>query len=59
MTSGRSDLVDVELELRFETGDAFKVSDGTIVCWLPKSQCERDGNVFTMPEWLAAEKGLV
>lgn len=58
MTSRRSDLVDIELELRFETDEAFKVSDGKTVCWLPKSQCERDGKVFTMPEWLAVEKGL-
>lgn len=28
--------------------------------WLPKSQVQRDGdNVFTMPEWLAKDKGLI
>lgn len=29
------------------------------VHWLPKSKCENNGdNTFTMPQWLAEEKGL-
>lgn len=26
--------------------------------YLPKSQVERDGNFYIMPQWLAEEKGL-
>lgn len=26
--------------------------------YLPKSQVERDGNSYVMPQWLAEEKGL-
>lgn len=27
--------------------------------WLPKSQCDWDGEEMQLPEWLAMEKGLV
>lgn len=60
-TSGRSDLVDVAGELRRETEKAFLIFDGLKEVWLPKSQVEhspQDGT-FTMPEWLAMEKGLI
>ncbi len=64
--SGKSDLVDVCCELRHETEKAFGVYEGEIddkgkpvLIWLPKSQVERDGDIFTMPEWLAKDKGLI
>jgi hypothetical protein len=60
-------LTDVLGELVHETEDAYciKVEDDTFAkeaqrYWLPKSQTENnnDGS-FTIPEWLAIEKGLV
>ncbi len=63
MTIKNHDLCDVddltylgETELAYKTKDA----DDKIV-WLPKSQVEydKDGKVFTMPEWLAEDKGLI
>lgn len=54
-----SDLVDRTLELRRESERAWLVSDGDKEIWLPKSQVERAGDVFTMPEWLAVQRGLV
>lgn len=58
--SGRSDLIDIALDKKHETSAAFLVSDGVTECWLPKSQCEmNDDGTFTMPEWLAKEKGLI
>jgi hypothetical protein len=56
----RSDLIEVALEVRHETARAWLVSDGGEPVWLPKSQCENnDDGTFTMPEWLATEKGFV
>jgi hypothetical protein len=63
----------VELKLNWvhETAAAYGVTEDDPddpVVWLPKSQCEVDrstasglGNVctFTVPEWLAIDKGLV
>lgn len=61
--SGRSDLVDITVELRRETEKAWLIFDGTKEAWLPKSQAEieRAGKAYTatMPEWLAKEKGLI
>lgn len=56
-------LVDIDdLTLEGETEKAFRTkdSDGETV-WLPKSQVEydQDSGTFTMPEWLALEKGLI
>lgn len=58
--AGRSTLIDLDGSLLSETNKAFFADvDGTRV-WLPKSLVEYDGHgQFTMPEWLAIEKGLV
>lgn len=60
MTSGRSELVEINAEKRLETNKAFLLFDGDQEVWVPKSQVEdnRDGT-FTMPEWLAQERGLI
>lgn len=55
----KSDLVDISAEVRRETDKAWLIFDGDREVWLPKSQAERDRNTFTMPEWLATEKGLI
>jgi hypothetical protein len=55
----KSDLIDIAAELIGETDKAFHVDDGDHRVWLPKSQVERDGQTFTLPEWLAKEKGLI
>lgn len=53
-------LTDIAGELRGETEKAWLVFDGAREVWLPKSQVENNGDgTFTMPEWLASEKGLV
>jgi hypothetical protein len=53
-------LVDISAELRAETNDALRLYDGMVFAWVPKSQVEdnKDGT-FTMPEWLAKEKGFL
>lgn len=57
---GKSDLVDIAGELRHDTPLGFLIFDGDRQVWLPKSLVENNGDgTFTMPEWLAKEKGLI
>lgn len=60
MSSGKSDLVDIEIAKQHETEKAylFENMKGEKV-WLPKSQCEYDGETLTCAEWLAIERGLI
>lgn len=53
-------LVDIAAQVRGETEKAFRLFDGDKTEWVPKSYVEnnRDGT-FTMPEWLAQEKGFI
>ena len=56
----KSELVDLALELRYETALAYLVHDGHRDVWLPKSMVEYDNKtIFTMPEWLAKKKELI
>jgi hypothetical protein len=58
--------IEICAEIKRETPAAFLVSDGDSDQWIPKSQVKMDQDggpgdtvVFTMPEWLAIEKGFV
>jgi hypothetical protein len=53
-------LTDIAGELRGETEKAYRIYDGAKTEWVPKSQVEnnKDGT-FTMPIWLAQEKGFI
>lgn len=60
--SGASDLIDIAAILKHETERAFLLDAGMASgpVWVPKSQVENNGDgTFTMPEWLAKEKGLI
>ncbi len=56
----RLDLIEIAGEVRAETDKALRIYDGKKTEWVPKSQVEdnKDGT-FTMPEWLAQEKGFI
>lgn len=57
---GKSDLVDLELDIKIERDLAWLLTDGTVTDWVPKSQAENNGDgSFTMPGWLAKEKGFI
>jgi len=58
MTDAR--LTDIAAEIKGETDKAYRLFDGAKTEWVPKSQVEdnKDGT-FTMPEWLAQEKGFI
>lgn len=56
----RDDLYDFAATLRHETEKAYLLNDGFKDVWLPKSHTEDNGDgTWTVPQWLAGEKGLV
>jgi hypothetical protein len=58
----KSDLVDIAAEVRRESpsGAAWLIFDGAQETWVPKSLVEiNPDKTITMPEWLAASKGLL
>ena len=56
----KSELFDLAAEKRGETPLAFRLYDGKVTEWVPKSQVEDNGDgTFTMPLWLAMDKGFV
>lgn len=53
-------LIDISGEMRAESEKAFQIYDGARTEWVPKSQVEDNGDgTFTMPEWLAKDKGFI
>jgi hypothetical protein len=55
-----SALIEIAAEIRHETDKAYLLFDGTREAWVPKSQVEdNEDGTFTMPEWLAEQKGLI
>lgn len=57
--SGESNLIDIECALRHQTAAAYLVEIDGEKYWVPKSQCEYDDGVLTIPEWLANDKGMI
>lgn len=53
-------IVDIAAQIRGETEKAYRLFDGTKTEWVPKSQVENnEDGTFTMPEWLAKDKGFI
>lgn len=65
--SGKSDLVDIAVQVHHRTDKAILVSDDgdrDKAVWLPLSQIEIEERAkgiveVTLPEWLAMDKGLI
>ncbi len=54
------DIVEIAAELRHETDAAYFIDDGVKRVWVPKSKTQQnDDGTFSMPEWLAMDKGLI
>jgi hypothetical protein len=54
------EVFDLSAEVRGETEKAYHLHDGTRTEWVPKSQVEDNGDgTFTMPMWLAKDKGFI
>lgn len=57
---GKRELVDIAAEIKGESDKAWRIYDGAKTEWVPKSQVEKNSDgTFTMPEWLAQEKGFI
>jgi hypothetical protein len=55
-----SELFDMAAQIKAETERAYLLTDGTCEAWVPKSQVEDNGDgTFTLPAWLAADKGFL
>lgn len=53
-------LTDIAAECKGETAKAFRLYDGAKTEWVPKQYVEDNGDgTYTMPEWLAQEKGFI
>lgn len=53
-------LVDIAGEIRGETEKAFRIYDGAKTEWVPKQYVEdNEDGTFTMPIWLAKDKGFI
>lgn len=60
MTDSRDLLTEIAGEIRGETDKAWRLFDGAVTAWVPKSLVEDNGDgTFTMPEWMAKEKGFI
>lgn len=56
----KSELVDIEAKVRIERPKAWLLHDGKKTEWVPKSEVEDNGDgTFTMPAWLAKDKGFI
>jgi hypothetical protein len=56
----KRELFDMAAKIVGETAKAWRLFDGTKTEWVPKSQVEQnDDGTFTMPEWLAKDKGFI
>jgi hypothetical protein len=56
----KKELVDIDAEIKAETEKGLLLFDGNVTEWVPKSQVEDNGDgTFTMPEWLAKDKGFI
>jgi hypothetical protein len=56
----KKELIDIAAEIRAETRHAWRLFDGDKLEWVPKSMVDQnDDGTFTMPEWLAKDKGFI
>lgn len=56
----KKELVDISAIIQAETDLAWLLYDGSVEQWVPKSKVENNNNgTFTMPEWLAQDKGFI
>lgn len=56
----KHDIIKIAADLRHETDKAFLLFDGSKEAWVPKAQVENNSDgTFSMPEWLAMDKGFI
>lgn len=53
-------LIDIEAQQLRSSDKGLLLDDGKVREWVPKSLVQDNGDgTFTMPEWLATDKGFV
>jgi len=56
----KSDLIDIEVRVIYETVKAYLVDHGGKAhVWVPRAQCEYHDGILTLPEGLAIEKEMI
>lgn len=56
----KHDIIEIAADLRHETEKALLLFDGDKEVWVPKTQVENNNDgTFSMPEWLALDKGFI
>lgn len=56
----KRELIEIAAEVKGETEKALRLFDGSKTEWVPKSYVENnEDGTFTMPEWLAKDKGFI
>lgn len=56
----KPEIIDIAVQVRGETPKAYRLYDGKVTEWVPKSQVEDNGDgTFAMPIWLAKDKGFI
>lgn len=54
------DRTTITADIKHETDLAFLLHDGATKAWVPKSQItDNEDGTFTMPVWLAEDKGFI
>jgi len=60
MVPVRKELTDIEATVCGQTEKAIRLFDGKVTEWVPKQFVEDNGDgTFTIPVWLAQEKGFI
>lgn len=58
--NSNSDIIDITAIQRHETELAYLIDDGDKKVWVSKKLAQKnDDGTFSMPEWVALEKGLI
>lgn len=56
----KSELTDIAAQIKIDRPKAWLLDDGVTEAWVPKSLVEDNGDgTFTMPEWVAKQKGFI
>ena len=56
----KKELYDIVCEIKGETDKAYRLYDGSKTEWVPKRYVDNNcDGTFTMPMWLAEEKGFI
>ncbi len=56
----KHDIIEIEAEKLHETERAILISDGKTKAWISKDHIQNnEDGTFSMPEWIALDKGLI